>query len=167
MIHTYRESEKVNTPLIRSVVFPITIVVLMSYVWMSEFGWVKVAVGAGVIGLLFAVKMVAKGIGVWPTAAAFHVPRRQRNYTTLLMSTGLTFGSISALYGLTHNLISQAQYSQLVSVVILSAFIPTLIAQRLFQPAVIDVEEEDALGAEDAGVVRRRSGATARPVADV
>jgi len=68
---------------------------------------------------------------------------------------------------LTHNLISQAQYSQLVSVVILSAFIPTLIAQRLFQPAVIDVEEEDALGAEDAGVVRRRSGVAARQSADV
>jgi Kef-type K+ transport system membrane component KefB len=122
--------------------------------------------GAGVIGLLFGVKMLAKGIGVWPTAAAFHVPRRERNYTTLLMATGLTFGSISALYGLTHNLISQAQYSELVSVVILSAFVPTLIAQRLFQPEVIDVEEEDALGAEDAGVVHRRSGGTARRVAD-
>lgn len=113
--------------------------------------------GAGVIGLLFAVKMVAKGIGVWPTAAAFGVPRRERSYTTLLMATGLTFGSISALYGLTHNLISQTQYSELVSVVILSAFVPTLIAQRLFQPALIDVEEEEALGAEDAGVVHRRS----------
>jgi Kef-type K+ transport system membrane component KefB len=123
--------------------------------------------GAGVIGLLFVVKMVAKGIGVWPTAAAFHVPPRERNYTTLLMSTGLTFGSISALYGLTHNLISQAQYSELVSVVILSAFLPTLIAQRLFQPAIIDVEEEDALGAEDAGVVHRRSGSIGRRVADV
>jgi Kef-type K+ transport system membrane component KefB len=120
--------------------------------------------GAGVIGLLFAVKMVTKGIGVWPTAAAFRVPRRERNYTTLLMATGLTFGSISALYGLTHNLISQAQYSELVSVVILSAFVPTLIAQRLFQPALIDAEEEEeALGAEDAGVVHGRSAGGAHP----
>ncbi len=122
--------------------------------------------GAGVIGLLFVVKMVAKGIGVWPTAAAFQVPRRERNYTTLLMATGLTFGSISALYGLTHNLISQTQYSELVSVVILSAFIPTLIAQRLFQPEVVDIDEEDALGAEDASVLHRRSGGIARRVAD-
>jgi Kef-type K+ transport system membrane component KefB len=112
--------------------------------------------GAGVIAMLFVVKMIAKGVGVWPMAAAFAIPRRERNYTTLLMSTGLTFGSISALYGLSHNLISQAQYSELVSVVILSAFVPTLVAQRLFQPMVIDTEEEDALGAEDAGVVHRR-----------
>jgi Kef-type K+ transport system membrane component KefB len=114
------------------------------------------ASGAGVIGLLFVVKMVTKGIGVWPMAAAFSIPRRERNYTTLLMSTGLTFGSISALYGLTHNIISQTQYSELVSVVILSAFVPTLIAQRLFQPDVVDVEEEEALGAEDAATIRRR-----------
>ena len=115
--------------------------------------------GAGVIGLLLLVKLVAKGIGVWPMAAAFSIPRRERTYTTLLMSTGLTFGSISALYGLTHHLISQSQYSVLVSVVILSAFVPTLIAQHLFQPVVIDVEEEEALGAEDAGIVHRPAAA--------
>jgi Kef-type K+ transport system membrane component KefB len=112
--------------------------------------------GAGVIGLLFAVKMVAKAIGVWPMAAAFSIPRRERNYTTLLMATGLTFGSISALYGLNHSLITQAQYSELVTVVILSAFVPTLVAQRLFQPSVVDLEEEEALGAEDAGMLHRR-----------
>jgi Kef-type K+ transport system membrane component KefB len=114
------------------------------------------ASGAGVIGLLFVVKMATKGIGVWPVAAAFSIPRRERHYTTLLMATGLTFGSISALFGLTHNIISQTQYSELVSVVILSAFVPTLIAQRLFQPEVVDVEEEEALGAEDAATIRRR-----------
>jgi len=108
----------------------------------------------------------ARLVGIWPLTRVFRMETRVGNYTTLLMATGLTFGSISALYGLTHNLISQAQYSELVSVVILSAFVPTLIAQRLFQPEVIDVEEEDALGAEDAGVVHRRSGGTARRVAD-
>jgi len=115
--------------------------------------------GAGVIVLLLLVKLVCKGIGVWPMAAAFRIPRRERNYTTLLMSTGLTFGSISALYGLTHHLVSRAQYSVLVTVVILSAFVPTLVAQRLFQPVVVDDEEEDALGAEDAGIVHRRAPA--------
>lgn len=111
--------------------------------------------GAGVIVLLLAVKLVAKGIGVWPTAAAFRIPRRERAYLTLLMSTGLTFGSIAALFGLTHDLINQQQYSELVTVVILSAFVPTLVAQQLFQPRVVDVEEEEALGAEDAATIRR------------
>jgi Kef-type K+ transport system membrane component KefB len=111
--------------------------------------------GAGVIGLLFSVKLVAKGVGVWPTATLFGVPKRERNYLTLLMATGLTFGSISALYGLTHGLISQQQYSELVTVVILSAFVPTLVAQQLFQPIQVDEEEEEALGAEDVGTVRR------------
>ena len=111
--------------------------------------------GAGVIVLLLAVKLVAKGIGVWPTAAAFRIPRRERAYLTLLMSTGLTFGSIAALFGLSHDLINQQQYSELVTVVILSAFVPTLVAQQLFQPRVVDVEEEEALGAEDAATIRR------------
>lgn len=107
------------------------------------------------IVLLLAVKLAAKGIGVWPTAAAFRIPRRERAYLTLLMSTGLTFGSIAALFGLTHGLISQQQYSELVTVVILSAFVPTLVAQQLFQPRVVDEEEEEALGAEDAATIRR------------
>jgi Kef-type K+ transport system membrane component KefB len=88
--------------------------------------------GAGVIAVLFGVKMVTKIAGVWPAAAAFGVEARTRTYTTLLMATGLTFGSISALYGLTNHLIDHAQYSDLVTVVILSAFVPTLIAQRFF-----------------------------------
>ena len=114
--------------------------------------------GAGGIGLLFLTKMASKLLGVWPTSAAFGVGRRDRNYVTLLMATGLTFGSISALYGLNHGLINRAQYSQLLTVVILSAVVPTLIAQRLFQPRLIDVEEEDALGAEDASIVHRPRG---------
>ena len=91
--------------------------------------------GAGVIAVLLLVKLAAKMIGVWPIAAAFKLPRRERTYTTLLMATGLTFGSIAALFGLTHGLIDQTQYTELVTVVILSAFVPTLIAQQLFRPA--------------------------------
>ena len=114
-----------------------------------------VVAGAGTIAALFATKMVAKLAGVWPVAAAFGVGRRDRNYTTLLMATGLTFGSISALYGLNHHLIDQARYTVLITVVILSAVLPTLVAQRLFQPEVVDADEEDALGAEDASIVHR------------
>jgi len=69
----------------------------------------------------------------------------------------LTFGSIAALFGLTHGLIGQRQYSELVTVVLLSAFLPTLIAQRFFPPTAVDEEEEEALGAEDATVFGRRS----------
>ena len=90
--------------------------------------------GAGVIALLLLVKLAAKLAGVWPVATAFRLPLRERAYATLLMATGLTFGSISALFGLTHHLIDQAQYTELVTVVILSAFVPTLIAQQFFQP---------------------------------
>ena len=90
--------------------------------------------GAGVIAFLLLVKLAAKLAGVWPVATAFKLPVRERAYTTLLMATGLTFGSISALFGLTHHLIDQAQYTELVTVVILSAFVPTLIAQQFFRP---------------------------------
>jgi hypothetical protein len=50
------------------------------------------------------------------------------------MATGLTFGTISALFGLTNGFIDQSQYSVLVTVVILSAIVPTLIAERFFRP---------------------------------
>jgi Kef-type K+ transport system membrane component KefB len=115
----------------------------------------SVAAGAGVIVLLLTVKLATKGLGVWPTARAFGIPGRERNYLTLLMSTGLTFGSIAALYGLTNGIIDQKQYSELVTVVILSAFVPTLVAQQLFQPRVVDQEEEEALGAEDLSPIHR------------
>jgi Kef-type K+ transport system membrane component KefB len=114
--------------------------------------------GAGVIGVLFLTKMATKLLGVWPAAAVFGIGRRDRNYLALLMATGLTFGSIAALYGLNHGFVTRAQYSQLLTVVIISAIAPTLIAQRLFQPRVIDVEEEEALGAEDASIVHRGGG---------
>ena len=110
--------------------------------------------GAGVIAALLMVKLVAKAIGVWPTARAFGIASRERTYLTLLMSTGLTFGSIAALFGLNHQLITQQQYSELVTVVILSAFVPTLVAQQFFKPKVIDRDEEEALGAEDATTIR-------------
>src|SRR5215467_5624516 len=120
--------------------------------------------GAGVIGVLLLVKLAAKGAGVWPVATGFRLPRRERAYTTLLMATGLTFGSIAALFGLTHHLIDKTQYTELVTVVILSAFVPTLIAQQLFQPTIIDSEEEEALGEEDVSLMhlRQRPGRSSR-----
>lgn len=93
------------------------------------------------ISMYLAVKIATKFVGVWPLAHAFRFGRREAVYTSLLMSTGLTFGTISALYGLNHGLISQDQYAVLVTVVILSAIVPTLIAERWFDPGVEPPEE--------------------------
>jgi Kef-type K+ transport system membrane component KefB len=73
---------------------------------------------------------------VWPSTKAFYMANREANYTTLLMATGLTFGTISALFGLQNKIIDEKQYTILVTVVILSAFVPTLIAQKFFQPKI-------------------------------
>src|SRR5581483_4149557 len=67
---------------------------------------------------------------------------RKGLYTTLLMSTGLTFGTISSLYGFTHHHIDQTQYTWLVTVIILSAVVPTLIAERFFRPKTEPLPKE-------------------------
>jgi len=89
----------------------------------------------GVIVALLALKMITKLAGVLPLSRLFFMRQREANYTTLLMSTGLTFGTISALFGLQNKIIDQKQYSILVTVVILSAFVPTLIAQKFYEPS--------------------------------
>ncbi len=83
---------------------------------------------------LLAAKMVTKFVGVYPVTKAYRSPRKEAMYTTLLMSTGLTFGTISALFGLSHGVISKAQYSFLVAAVVGSAVVPTLIANAFFLP---------------------------------
>jgi Kef-type K+ transport system membrane component KefB len=84
--------------------------------------------------LLLVAKMVSKFFGVYPVTRWFRSPRREAMYTTMLMSTGLTFGSISALFGLSHGIVDQAQYSYLIAAVIGSAIVPTLIANAFFLP---------------------------------
>jgi len=83
---------------------------------------------------LLLAKMATKVAGVYPVTRAYGSSRQEGMYTTLLMSTGLTFGTISALFGLSHRLIDQAQYSALVAAVIGSAVAPTLIANAFFLP---------------------------------
>ena len=83
---------------------------------------------------LFSGKISTKIFGLLPVVGAFRKERKERWYYTLLMSTGLTFGTISALFGLTHGIVSQDQYSHLVAVVIGSAVVPTLIAGAFFVP---------------------------------
>jgi len=94
--------------------------------------------GAGVIALFLLVKLASKYVGVRPLTGALRFPRREAMYTTLLMSTGLTFGTISALYGFSHGIIGRDKYTVLVTVVILSAFVPTLIAQQFYRPRLQD-----------------------------
>ncbi|NMB71757.1 MAG: cation:proton antiporter [Bacteroidales bacterium] len=84
--------------------------------------------------VLFFTKVGSKIAGLYPVIKRFKKHRTEKWYYTLLMSTGLTFGTISALYGLSHGIITQEQYSYLVGVVIASAVIPTLIANRYFLP---------------------------------
>jgi Kef-type K+ transport system membrane component KefB len=91
-----------------------------------------VVANVGLVALLLGAKLVPKFLGVYPLAR--HYVPRDAVYTTLLMSTGLTFGTISSLYGLNAGIIDQTQFSVLVTVVVLTAILPTLVAQRWFAP---------------------------------
>lgn len=93
--------------------------------------------------VMLAIKLASKIVGVYPVTKAFGAPRREAAYTTLLMSTGLTFGTISALFGLSHRIIDQAQYSALVAAVIASAVIPTMIANAFYLPRHLLAETHD------------------------
>ena len=87
----------------------------------------------GVIVLLM-VEVVTKIISVYPVARIFGSQHREAMYTTLLMASGLTFGTISALFGLSHKIIDESQYSTLVGAIIATAIIPTVIANSLYLP---------------------------------
>ena len=96
-----------------------------------------VAANLGLLAALLAAKMVPKIGFIYPLAR--RADRRHGTFTTLLMSTGLTFGTISSLYGLNAGIIDKTQFSLLVTVVVLSAVVPTAIAERWFLP---DAERE-------------------------
>jgi len=106
-------------------------------------GGLNVSLGAvfsnlGLLGLLLLTKMAPKVAFIYPLARRA-VPRHA-TFTTLLMSTGLTFGTISSLYGLNAGIIDKTQFSLLITVVVLSAVVPTFIAERWLLP---DQEEEE------------------------
>jgi Kef-type K+ transport system membrane component KefB len=120
-----------------------------------------VAAGVGIIAMLLGVKLLAKFVGVFPLTRLFRMDRRTGGYTTLLMSTGLTFGTISAMFGLSRKLVTPAQYSALVTVVIASAVIPTLIAQRHFNPKLSAMRfqaEDEALTLSEANNGTKATG---------
>ena len=92
--------------------------------------------------LFLVVKIGTKIAGVYPATKIFAAPNKEAMYTTLLMSTGLTFGTISSLFGLSHGIINQGQYSALVAAVIASAVIPTVIANAFYLPRHLLPEAE-------------------------
>jgi Kef-type K+ transport system membrane component KefB len=98
--------------------------------------------GAAFIAVFLAMKMATKFVGILPLTRYFRFEKREGMYTTMMMSTGLTFGSISALFGLTNHIIDQTQYTILLTAVIGSAVVPTLIAQIWFQPHFEPLEED-------------------------
>jgi Kef-type K+ transport system membrane component KefB len=109
-------------------------------------GGLNVSLGAvfanlGLLGALLLTKMVPKIAFILPLARRA-VPRHA-TFTTLLMSTGLTYGTISSLYGLTAGIIDRTQFSLLVTVVVLSAVVPTAIAERWFLPDAVEEREVD------------------------
>lgn len=112
------------------------------------------------LGAFFVVKIGLKFVGVMPLAVRYLRPHA--TYTTLLMSTGLTFGTISSLYGLNAGILDQTQFSVLITVVILSAIIPTAIAQRLFSPPVHDLSMVEVVEIEDEEFEPSRPGPAAR-----
>ncbi len=107
---------------------------------------------AGLILVFLSLKMITKFLGVLPLTRLYEFEGREGMYTTLLMSTGLTFGTISALFGLTNKIIDQQQYTILVAAVIGSAVVPTLIAQQWFMPTAKPLATEQGKPEEASNV---------------
>jgi Kef-type K+ transport system membrane component KefB len=114
---------------------------VVAFAFLTPFFFVKgglnVSLGAvfanlGLLAILLAAKMAPKVAFVLPLARRY--APRHTTFTTLLMSTGLTFGTISALFGLNAGIIDRTQFSVLVTTVVLSAVVPTAIAERWFLP---------------------------------
>jgi Kef-type K+ transport system membrane component KefB len=123
---------------------------VVAFAFLTPFFFIKgglnVSLGAvfanlGLLGALLLTKMVPKILFILPLARRA-VPRHA-TFTTLLMSTGLTFGTISSLYGLNAGIIDRTQFSLLVTVVVLSAVVPTAIAERWFLPDADEEREAD------------------------
>ena len=123
---------------------------VVAFAFLTPFFFIKgglnVSLGAvfanlGLLAALLAAKMLPKVAFIYPLAK--RAAPRHATFTTLLMSTGLTFGTISSLYGLNAGIIDETQFSLLVTVVVLSAVVPTAIAERWFLPEADDEKRVD------------------------
>jgi Kef-type K+ transport system membrane component KefB len=91
--------------------------------------------------VLLLTRQLSKMAGIYIFARRY--VEADRTYTTLLLSTGLTFGLIACLFGLSAGYLNQMQYSILTGVLIVSTIIPTFIAQKWYSP----LHSEDLLDA--------------------
>jgi glutathione-regulated potassium-efflux system ancillary protein KefC len=97
------------------------------------------------VAALILVEIVTKIVSVYPVARVFNAPHKDAMYTTLLMASGLTFGTISALFGLSNKIIDDAQYSTLVAAIIGTAVLPTLVANKFYLPRHLLPRDEATL----------------------
>jgi len=111
-------------------------------------------------------KVVSKIFGLYPVVGVYRKEKNERWYYTLLMSTGLTFGTISALYGFSHGIVDRSQYSFLVAAVIASAVVPTMIANFAFLPRHLLPVQEPAAAPVTAGGIEPVSGEEDSGLAD-
>jgi Kef-type K+ transport system membrane component KefB len=107
----------------------------------------QLAAGVWLLAAFLGVKMATKFIGVLPVALRYVRPHAM--FTTLLMSTGLTFGTISSLYGLNAGIIDRQQFTVLLGAVIGSAVVPTIVAQRWFSPPIHALTPDEIAQVED------------------
>jgi len=107
----------------------------------------QLAAGVWLLVAFLAVKIATKFIGVLPVALRYVRPHAI--FTTLLMSTGLTFGTISSLYGLNAGIIDRQQFTILLAAVIGSAVVPTIVAQRWFSPPMHELTADEIARVED------------------
>jgi Kef-type K+ transport system membrane component KefB len=128
---------------------------VVAFAFLTPFFFIKgglnVSLGAvfanlGLLAALLAAKMLPKIVFIFPLAR--RAAPKHATFATLLMSTGLTFGTISSLYGLNAGIIDETQFSLLVTVVVLSAVVPTAIAERWFLP---DADAEKQIDRRSAG----------------
>ena len=117
---------------------------------------VLVAAPAAFVAML-VLKIASKCAGVYPVTRSFGSSRKVGMYTTLMMSTGLTFGTISSLFGLSHGVVDQAQYSALVAAVVASAVVPTLVANAWFLPHHLLPKADEVDTAAPAAAMRKES----------
>jgi Kef-type K+ transport system membrane component KefB len=111
--------------------------------------------------MLLGGKITTKIFGLFPIVGVFRKDRKERWHYALLMSTGLTFGTIAAFFGLAHGIISHDQYSHLVAVVIGSAVVPTLIAGAVFLPRHLltpRIRAEEVEAEAEAAALHRQAG---------
>ncbi len=104
--------------------------------------------------ILVLIEISAKIISVYPVARYFGSAHRDAMYTTLLMASGLTFGTICALFGLSHQIIDEQQYSTLVASIIATAVIPTLIANSYYLPRHHLPKDNIQELSEESGVIK-------------